>query len=150
MVLLTFLADTGQDCPANVCLSWMFTVSASLTIGASSCFNVFESLQLIYFFNITLILIFALIFSLIVCAFQTNYDFNMRNCISYVIMIVVVFVVIYLVLIIVWGYWLAMFLPTVLFAATGGLAYTLVCVIRLYDYQSTDSLIHYFPTESFM
>jgi len=136
MVLLTFLADTGQDCPANVCLTWMFTLSASLTIGASSCFNVFESLQLIYFFNITLILIFALIFSLIVCAFQTNYDFNMRNCISYVIMIVVVFVVIYLVLIIVWGYWLAMFLPTVLFAATGGLAYTLyviydiICMIQ--------------------
>ena len=127
MILLTCFAESHQDCPVNSMLTGMFTLFASLTIGAFSTFPFYESsLNLIYFFDVTLILSFALIFSLILYAFQSNYDFNLLNCIRYVVIIVTVFVLIYLLLIFVWSTYLAIFLPTVFYAATCGLAFTLV------------------------
>lgn len=130
LTLLACFADSHQDCPVNSMLTGLFTLFASLSIGASSTFPFYESsLNLIYFFDVTLFISFALIFSLILYAFQSSYDFNLLNCIKYVVLIVTVFVVIYLLLIVVWSYWLALFLPTVAYAAVCGLAFTLVCPI---------------------
>lgn len=127
LILLTCFAESHQDCPVNSILTGMFTLFASLTIGASSTFPFYESsLNLIYFFDVTLIISFALIFSLILYAFQSNYDFNLLNCIKYVVLIVTFFILIYLALIVVWSNWLALFLPTVAYATTCGLAFTLV------------------------
>ena len=108
----------------------MFTVFASLTIGASSTFEFYESsLNLMYFFDMTLFISFALILSLFMYTLQSNYDFNLLNCIRYVVVIVTFFIVIYLILIVIWSNWLATFLPTVAYATTCGLAFILVSVI---------------------
>lgn len=127
LTLLACFAESHQDCPVNSILTGFFTLSASLTIGASSTFPFYESsLNLMYFFDVTLIISFALIFSLILYAFQSNYDFNLLNCIRYVVLIVTVFMVIYLALIVIWSDWLARILPTIFYAVTCGLAFTLV------------------------
>ena len=132
LALLACFAESHQDCPVNVMLTGLFTFTASLAIGSTSSFTSLiygggsQSLNIIYFFDVTLIITFALVFSLVLYAFQTIYDFNVVNCIKYVVLIVTVFTAIYLILIIAWTYWLALFLPTVAYAASCALAFTLV------------------------
>jgi hypothetical protein len=77
LILLTCFAESHQDCPVNSILTGIFTLSASLAIGASSTFPFYESsLNLMYFFDVTLIMSFALIFSLILYAFQVTLSTN--------------------------------------------------------------------------
>ena len=113
-------------------LTWLFTVSTSLMMGALASLSFFDStLQLLYYFDVTLIIIFALIFSLILYAFQTIYDFNIGHCLKYIIVIIVVFIGIYSLMIPLWSFWLAGFLPTVFFSGLSALFYSIVCVFLL-------------------
>lgn len=129
LCLLACFAETHQDCPVNAMLTGLFTFFASMTIGSASSLTFSDlSINLIYYVDVTLIISFALIFSLILYAFQTSYDFNLINCIKYVVLIVTVFVVIYSLLIIAWSYWLALFLPTVAYSTLCGLAFSLYVI----------------------
>lgn len=101
----------------------LFTFTSALAIGSTGAF---EDRGLLYLFDVALIIAFALVFSLILYAFQTSFDFSMVNAIKYVVLIVTVFVGIYLLLIIVWSVWLALFLPTVAYSVAGALAFTSV------------------------
>lgn len=130
--MLACFAESHQDCPVNIMLTGLFTFFASIAIGSASTITLNDSpINLIYYFDVTLIISFALIFSLILFAFQTSYDFNLINCIKYVVLIITVFVIVYSILIIGWSYWLGLFLPTVACSTLCGLAFALYVIADL-------------------
>ncbi|KAI1290190.1 Protein lifeguard 2 [Halotydeus destructor] len=132
LIVLSCCSDQRQStCPVNIILLGLFTFTSSLAIGSTSSLYISSTISVIYLFDVALIITFALIFSLILFAFQTKFDFNMVNCIKYIVLIVTVFVVIYLLLIITWSFWLVFFLPTVAYAVAGALAFTSYLVADL-------------------
>lgn len=132
LTLLACFAELYQDCPVNIILTGLFTLLASLSLGSASAFSfsytTFQDSHLLYFFDVTLIITFALTFSLLLYSWQTWYDFNVINCIKYVVIIISVFTAVYLILMVIESHFLATFLPTVAYSATCGLAFTLVSI----------------------
>jgi FtsH-binding integral membrane protein len=142
IAVLVMTAESHQDCPMNYFLTWTFTLWTSFTFGSIASNPYFEtSLQLIYYFDVTLIIVFALILSLILYALSPR-DFNNQSCILYVVGIVVIFECIYFIFLPAFSEYLVPFLPSVVFAGVGGLFFSIVSQEMHVSFQETQSSPH--------